>query len=154
MYYNQNERIVLSVDASKYGLGACFMQQGQPVAYGSRSLSKTAQNYCQLEKDMLSIVFRAPSFINICKDRQSWLKLTTYHLKDFFKKTKVREKSRECHNHKPQPIPDTTRKRKPIKPNKHKSNKRRVGYKSQVRSDPPIIFLPIIIFICVIISKL
>ena len=37
---------------------------------------------------------------------------------------KVREKSRECHNHKPQPFPDTKRKRKPTKPNKHKSEKR------------------------------
>ena len=38
------------------------------------------------------------------------------------KKKKVREKSRECHNHKPQPFPDT--KRKPTNPNKHKLNKR------------------------------
>ena len=37
---------------------------------------------------------------------------------------KVREKSRECHNHKTQPFPDTKRKRKPTNPNKHKSNKR------------------------------
>ena len=37
---------------------------------------------------------------------------------------KVREKSRECQNHKPQPFRDTKRKRKPIKPNKYKSNKR------------------------------
>ena len=37
---------------------------------------------------------------------------------------KVREKSRECHNHKPQPFQDTKRKRKPTNPNKHKSNKR------------------------------
>ena len=37
---------------------------------------------------------------------------------------KVKETSRECHNHKPQPFPDTKRKRKPTKPNKHKSNKR------------------------------
>ena len=37
---------------------------------------------------------------------------------------KVREKSRECHNHKPQPFPDTKRKRKPTNPNQHKSNKR------------------------------
>ena len=36
----------------------------------------------------------------------------------------VREKSRECHNHKPQPFPDTKRKKKPTKLNKHKSNKR------------------------------
>ena len=37
---------------------------------------------------------------------------------------KVREKSRECHNHKPQPFPDPKRRRKPTNPNKHKSNKR------------------------------
>ena len=37
---------------------------------------------------------------------------------------KVKEKSRECHNYNPQPFPDTKRKRKSIKPNKHKSNKR------------------------------
>ena len=39
-------------------------------------------------------------------------------------KQKVREKPRECHNHKPQPFSDTKRNRKPIKPNKHTSNKR------------------------------
>ena len=39
-------------------------------------------------------------------------------------KKKVRETSRECHNHKPQPFPDTKRKRKPTNPNKYKSNKR------------------------------
>ena len=31
---------------------------------------------------------------------------------------KVREKFRECHNHKPKPFPDTKRKRKQTKPNK------------------------------------
>ena len=36
----------------------------------------------------------------------------------------VRGKSRECHNHKPQPFSDTKRKRKSTKPNKHNSNKR------------------------------
>ena len=37
---------------------------------------------------------------------------------------KIREKSRECHNHKMQPFPDNKRKRKQTKPNKPKSNKR------------------------------
>ena len=37
---------------------------------------------------------------------------------------KVREKSRECHNHKPQPFPDPKRKTKPTNLNKHKPNKR------------------------------
>ena len=37
---------------------------------------------------------------------------------------KVREKSRECHSHKPQPFPDPKRKSKPTNLNKHKPNKR------------------------------
>ena len=37
---------------------------------------------------------------------------------------KLREKSKECHNHKQQPFPDTKRKREQTKPNKRKSNKR------------------------------
>ena len=40
------------------------------------------------------------------------------------KKKTAREKSRECHNHKPQPFPDTKRKGKETKPNKRKSNNR------------------------------
>ena len=43
-------------------------------------------------------------------------------------KKKMREKSRECHSHKPQPFQDTKRKRKPKKKKnnnkQHKSNKR------------------------------
>ena len=36
----------------------------------------------------------------------------------------VRGKSRECHNHKPQPFPDTKRKGKQTKPKNRKLNKR------------------------------
>ena len=41
-----------------------------------------------------------------------------------YSEKKVREKSRECHNHKPQPFPDPKRNRKPTNLNKHKPNKR------------------------------
>ena len=40
----------------------------------------------------------------------------TVFILDGISKKKVREKSRECHNHKPQPFPDTKRKRKPTNP--------------------------------------
>ena len=43
---------------------------------------------------------------------------------DIYMKKKIRENSRECHNHKPQLFPDPKRKRKPTNPNKHKPNKR------------------------------
>ena len=62
-YYDQNQgQITLQVDASKDGLGACIMQNGQPIAYGSRSLTKTEQNYVQIEKEMLAIVYGATKF--------------------------------------------------------------------------------------------
>ena len=52
---------------------------------------------------------------------QKWL--WTLHDREHNPK-KVREKSRECHNHKPKHFTDTKRKRKPTKLNKHKWNKR------------------------------
>ena len=56
----------------------------------------------------------------------SWrnMELFIFELVDIMFKRRVREKSRECQDHKPQPIPDTKRKRKQTKPNKRKSNKR------------------------------
>ena len=40
------------------------------------------------------------------------------------KKGKRSPRSKECHKHKPQPIPDTKRKKKQTRPNRRKSNKR------------------------------
>ena len=38
-------------------LGCCLLQGGQPVAFASRALTQTEQNYAQIEKECLSIVF-------------------------------------------------------------------------------------------------
>ena len=48
----------------------------------------------------------------------------TQQQQEHIREKKVREKSRQCNNHKPQPFPDPKRKRKSTNPNKHKSNKR------------------------------
>lgn len=37
-YYNLQEEVTLQCDASQSGLGAALMQNGQPIAYASRSI--------------------------------------------------------------------------------------------------------------------
>ena len=56
-YFDPSVEAVLQCDASQHGLGACLMQNGQPVAYASRSLTETEYNYVQMEKELLAIVF-------------------------------------------------------------------------------------------------
>ena len=61
-FYDTSLPTTLQVDASKDGLGACLMQQGQPVAYASRALSNSEINYAPIEKEMLAIVFGCERF--------------------------------------------------------------------------------------------
>jgi len=47
----------LSVDANSKGLGAVQIQDVHPIAYISKSLTNTQQNYAQIEKEMQAVVF-------------------------------------------------------------------------------------------------
>lgn len=52
----------IQCDASSTGLGACLLQEGHPIAYSSRSLTKCEQNYAQIEKELLAICFATERF--------------------------------------------------------------------------------------------
>ena len=56
-FYDHKAEVTLQCDASDYGLGAALLQDGQPVANVSRTLSPTEKNYAQIEKECLAIVF-------------------------------------------------------------------------------------------------
>lgn len=61
-FYDVDKPVIISVDSSKNGLGACLMQDGKPVCYASRSLTKAEQNYAQIEKELYACVFACEKF--------------------------------------------------------------------------------------------
>ena len=65
VHYDVNKPLKLACDASAYVLfHIIIMEDGseQPVAYASQTLSKSEQNYPQIEKEALSIVSGAKKF--------------------------------------------------------------------------------------------
>ncbi len=61
-YFDPQAEIELEVDASKHGLGAALFQNGKPVAFASKSLTRTEENYAQIEKELYAIVFGCEKF--------------------------------------------------------------------------------------------
>ena len=57
-HYDLKKPIILSCDASPYGVGACLSRLGntQPVAFASRTLSNTERKYAQIE-EALALIF-------------------------------------------------------------------------------------------------
>ena len=61
-YYDMAKSVTIQADASQTGLGAALMQDGQPISYASRAMTDTEQNYAQIEKELLAIVFACERF--------------------------------------------------------------------------------------------
>ena len=61
-YYDSSKPVTLTCDASKSGLGAACLQNGYPIAYASRAMTRTEQNYAQIEKELLAVVFACRKF--------------------------------------------------------------------------------------------
>ena len=86
-YYRLEDEVTIQCDASQTGLGSVLLQNGQPVAFASRSLTKTEQRYAQIEKECLAIVFSCERFSQYLLGRNK----TTVHsdhkpLETIFKK--------------------------------------------------------------------
>ena len=61
-HYNVKKVTTIQCNTSEKGLGASLLQNRQPITFASRALNKSKQNYAQIGKEHLPIVFAGERF--------------------------------------------------------------------------------------------
>ena len=88
-HFNVNAETTLQMDTSKKGLGACLIQNGKVVCYASRALTKTEQNYQNLEREALGTIWGMEKFHYFLYGKEFTLETDQKPLVSIYKKHMV-----------------------------------------------------------------
>ena len=88
-YFDVNAETTLQTDASKKGLGACLIQKGKVRCYASRALTKTEQNYQNLEREALETIWGMEKFHYFLYGKEFTLETDQKPLVSIYKKHMV-----------------------------------------------------------------
>lgn len=61
-YYDVSKPVTLQTDASKTAVGATLIQEGHPIAFASKALTRSQQNYHQIKLECLALLFGVTRF--------------------------------------------------------------------------------------------
>ena len=61
-YYDWSKPVTLQCNASLKGLRACIIQDGQPIAFASKSLTDTETCYANIDRELLVIIYGCEKF--------------------------------------------------------------------------------------------
>ena len=61
-YFDPSLPVTIQVETSQVGLGVMLLQNQKPVAFASKGLTNTKCCYINIEREMLTVIFRAERF--------------------------------------------------------------------------------------------
>ena len=85
-YFDVNAETTLQIDASKKGLDASIIQKGKVVCYAFRALTKTEQNYQNLETEALGTIWGMEKFYYFLYGKEFTLESDQKPLVSIYKK--------------------------------------------------------------------
>ena len=88
-YFDVNAETTLQMDASKKGLRACLIQKGKFICYTSWALTKTEQNYQNLEQEALGTIWGMEKFQYFLYGKEFTLETDQKPLVSIYKKHMV-----------------------------------------------------------------